>query len=157
MATKKKQATQPAKADLPWHVRGTVWSPIDWDHREVDESRCRASVHAPEGRPEPGGSYYFWQCSFKAKYTEHGLGWCSRHRPSAVLERQRKAGDRDTVRHRIKQLEEQVGQAYLNKRRWGDGKVKAAKAVEAAYQKLVQARSRLMKLEQQQEKARKKR
>lgn len=157
---RKRPAKKPAKvkkADLPWNIQGMVWSPVDWDHREVDEARCRGSVHAPKGRVEAGGGYYFWQCSRRALHTEHGLGWCATHRPSAALERQRKTRDRDAVRHDIKWLEAEVGKAYLDKRRWGDGKVKAARAAEAAYQKLVQARSKLMKLEQRREKARAKR
>lgn len=138
---RKRKSTK--RVRLPWGV--SAWSPIDWDHREVDESRCRASVHAPEGRPE--GSYYFWQCSRKAKHTEHGLGWCSTHLPSKVGERRLLADDRDIARREVRDAKAAVGRAYIDKRRWGKGPVAAAKAAAAAYRRLEKAERVLRKLD----------
>ena len=149
---KKAKAKKPAveKLNLPWGV--SVWSPVDWDHRTVDRERCRASVHTPERQRT---AYYFHQCTRKVKLEEHGVGWCNTHAPSKADARQHEADQFETVRRGIKWLEKEVGGAYLDKRRWGEGKAKAARAAEAAYQKLVRAKSKLMKLAQQREKARK--
>lgn len=132
--------------ELPWALGlSYTWAPDDWDHREVDEARCRARVHTPE---EQRRGHYFHQCKFKAKHVEYGRGWCGRHLPSKALARRRRTDDLAGARHRVKLLEEQVGRAYDDAMRWGKGPKKAAAAARAAYNRLERARRELQRLQE---------
>jgi len=147
MATKKQAKRKPAKAqELPWALGlAYVWSRDDWDHREVDESRCRARVDTPEEQRE---GHYFHQCRLKAKHAEYGYGWCGRHLPSSALARRRRTDDLSAARHRVKTREELLGQAYDQAMLWGKGHVKAAAAAKAAYNRLERERAKLRRMEE---------
>jgi hypothetical protein len=153
--TKRKPAKRPARKKKqkpvklpaparPWFNQVAVWSPVDWDHREVDLERCRASVSTPEHQRT---AYYFHQCKYKGRHEEHGLKWCGRHLPSKVQARQLEANDLEIAKRDVKFLEKEVGRAYEEKMRWGKGPKAAERAAGAAYRRLEKARRKLRGLE----------